>query len=99
MENKNMKTLDEIIENHYGKPGNNKRDIFETGYQNFKLGLLVQEARKEKGLTQEALAQRIGSSKSYISKIENNVKEARLSTLQKIIEDGLGGKLHLSIEF
>ena len=99
MENKHIKTLDEIIEKYYGEPGSNKRDIFETGYQNFKLGLLVQEARKEKGLTQEALAQRIGSSKSYISKIENNVKEARLSTLQKIIEDGLGGKLHLSIEF
>ncbi|MEP6929872.1 MAG: helix-turn-helix transcriptional regulator, partial [Flavobacterium sp.] len=55
------------------------------------------EARLQKGMTQEQLAEKAGTTKSYISKIENNVKEARFSTLQKIVEVGLGGYLELSI--
>ena len=43
-------------------------------------------------------AQKAGTTKSYISKIENNIKEVRLSTLQKIVELGLGGKVELSIK-
>tara|TARA_B100001105_G_C22053451_1_gene299217 strand:- start:240 stop:479 length:240 start_codon:yes stop_codon:yes gene_type:complete len=53
--------------------------------------------RLQKGLTQEE--EKAGTTKSYISKIENNVKEARLSTLQEIVEQGLGGHLELSIKF
>ena len=98
MKNKNIKTLDELLDKYYGKPGTESRNAYEKQYENFKFGILVQEARKQKGLTQEQLAQKIGTTKSYISKIENDVKEARISTLQKNIEDGLGGKLHLSIE-
>ncbi len=52
----------------------------------------------EKGLTQEELAHKSGTTKSYISRIENNVKEVRFSTLQKIVELGLGGKLELAIK-
>jgi transcriptional regulator with XRE-family HTH domain len=51
------------------------------------------------GLTQEQLAEKVGTTKSYISKIENDIKEARISTLQKIIELGFGGRLKLSIKF
>jgi len=40
----------------------------------------------------------VGTTKSYISKIENNVKEVRISTLQKIVELGLGGQLQLYIK-
>ncbi|WP_367277984.1 helix-turn-helix domain-containing protein [Flavobacterium sp.] len=58
---------------------------------------MIHEARIEKGLTQEELAIRSGTTKSYISRIENNVKEVRFSTLQKIVELGLGGKLELAI--
>jgi len=58
---------------------------------------MLQQVRIEKGLTQEDLAVKVGTSKSYISKIENNVKEVRISTLQKIIELGLGGHLELVI--
>lgn len=93
-----MMTLDQFKDKHYGSPGTKKRDELEAGYQNFKIGTLIQEARREKGLTQEELAIRIGTTKSYISKIENNVKEVRFSTLQKIIETGLGGRLELSIK-
>ncbi|MHA8099664.1 helix-turn-helix domain-containing protein [Aquirufa aurantiipilula] len=42
---------------------------------------------------------KVGTTKSYISKIENDVKEVRLSTLKKIVEVGLGGQLHISIDF
>ena len=49
-------------------------------------------------MTQEELAQKCGTNKGYISKIENNIKEVRISTLQKIVELGLGGHLDLSIK-
>ena len=62
-----------------------------------KLKMAEDEARLEKGMTQAELAEKVGTTKSYISKIENNIKEVRLSTLQKIVQLGLGGHLDLSI--
>lgn len=94
---KNIKTLDQFVDEQYGKKGTSKRDKMEKGYEAFKLGVLIQQARLEKGLTQEQLAAKCGTNKGYISKIENDIKEVRLSTLQKIVEIGLGGKLQLSI--
>lgn len=91
-------TLEEFKEKHYGKRGTAKRDVLEAGYANFRIGALLQEARLEKGLTQEELAEKAGTTKSYISKIENDVKEVRISTLQKIVEAGLGGRVQVSIE-
>ena len=93
---KMTKTLDQFIGEQYGEIGTEKRDTFEAGYESFKLGALIQEARLKKGFTQAQLADRIGTNKGYISKVENNLKDIRLSTLQKIIE-GLGGHLNLSI--
>ena len=78
--------------------GTKKREKFEQGYEEFKLGFLLQQARLEKGLTQEALAEKCGTNKGYISKVENNIKDVRISTLQKIVEIGLGGHLQLSIK-
>ncbi|HAO08283.1 MAG TPA: transcriptional regulator [Chryseobacterium sp.] len=94
----NIKTLDQFIDEEYGKKGTTKRDKFEKGYQSFRLGFLIQQARLEKGMTQEQLAEKTGTNKGYISKIENNIKEVRISTLQKIVELGLGGHLELSIK-
>ena len=94
----NIVTLDQFKDKHYSKPGTNKRDQLEAGYENFKIGALIHEARLEKGMTQEELAEKVGTTKSYISKIENNIKEARISTLQKIVELGFNGKLQLSIK-
>lgn len=91
-------SLDHLVETEYGKSGQASRDEFELGYQGFKLGFLLNEARKQQGLTQEELALKVGTTKSYISKIENDVKEVRLSTLKKIVEIGLGGRLHISID-
>jgi len=96
--NKNLTTLDEFIDKNYGKPGTPEREVFEAGYENFQIGFLLQEARFKKGMTQEELAMKVGTTKSYISKIENDIKEVRLSTLKKIVELGLGGKLQLSIK-
>lgn len=95
---KNTETLDQFKDKHYGMVGTKKRDDLEEGYENFKIGALIHEARLEKGMTQEQLAEKVGTTKSYISKIENNIKEVRLSTLKKIIELGLGGNLELSIK-
>lgn len=97
MKAKNRMTLNDFKDKHYGVKGTIKRDELEEGYENFKLGNLLQEARLEKGMTQAELAEKVGTTKSYISKIENNVKEVRLSTLQKIVQLGLGGHLDLSI--
>ena len=98
MKKNNIITLEQYKDKHYGIRGTAKREELEAGYENFKIGALIHEARIEKGLTQEELAEKVGTTKSYISKIENNVKEVRISTLQKIVELGLGGQLQLSIK-
>ena len=98
MKGNNLTSLDEFVEKNYGKRGTPNREKFESGYENFKIGFLLQQARLDKGMTQEELAQKTGTTKSYISKIENNVKEARFSTLEKIIRLGFGGSLEVSIK-
>jgi ribosome-binding protein aMBF1 (putative translation factor) len=94
----NILTLEQFKDKNYGKRGTKKRDELDAGYDDFKIGALIHEARLERGLTQEELAEKVGTTKSYISKIENNIKEVRLSTLQKIVELGLGGHLQLNIK-
>lgn len=93
----NLGSLDELILKEYGDSGTKKRDEYEKGYQEFKIGVILKEARLKKSLTQEQLAKKVGTTKSYISQIENNFKEVRISTLQKIIELGFGGKLELNV--
>ncbi len=94
----NLMTLNEFKDKQYGERGSEKREVLEVGYENFKIGALLHQARLEKGLTQKELAERVGTTKSYISKVENNIKEVRLSTLQRIVELGFGGELQLSIK-
>ena len=96
--NKNLKTLDQFIDEKIGKKGTGKREQFETEYDAFKLGVLIQQAREKKGMTQEQLAELAGTNKSYISKLERNLKDIRFSTLQRIITEGLGGHLDISIK-
>jgi DNA-binding XRE family transcriptional regulator len=96
--NKNLTTLEEFKEKNYGKRGSKKREELEAGYEIFKMGTLIHDTRLEMGMTQEQLAEKVGTTKSYISKIENNIKEARISTLQKIVELGFGGHLEFSIK-
>jgi HTH-type transcriptional regulator / antitoxin HipB len=95
--NKNLTSLDQFIDQNIGENGTEKREIFENEYDTFKLGVLIQQAREKKGLTQEKLAELAGTNKSYISKLERNLKDIRFSTLQRIINEGLGGHLDISI--
>ena len=99
MSKKNLTSLSDFIDEHVGLKGSKKRDKFDEGYEAFKLGFLLQQARQDKGLTQEQVATLSGTNKSYISKLENDLKDIKLSTLQKIIKNGLGGDLQISITY
>jgi HTH-type transcriptional regulator / antitoxin HipB len=89
---------DDHLDKRYGKMGTSARDKYEEEFENFKIGVLIQEARKQLNLTQEELALKCGTTKNYISRIENNASDIRLSTLMRIIREGLGGHLKLSLE-
>lgn len=95
--NKNLTSFDDHLDLQYGKRGTPEREKFEEGFEAFKLGAMIQEMRKENGLTQEQLAEKCGTTKTYISRIENNASDIRLSTLMRIIREGFGRQLKLSI--
>ncbi len=99
MKKKNLTSLDEFIDKRYGVRGTKKREKFEKGYETFKLGVMLQQAREAKGLTQEQVAELAGTNKSYISKLEKDLKDVRFSTLRRIIMEGLGGRLEIAIKF
>lgn len=96
--NKNLTTLDQILDKKYGTRGAPKREIWEQNFETFRLGVMLEEARKKRNLTQEELAEKCGTHKAYISRIENDASDIRLSTLMKIIHQGLGGQLKLTLE-
>ena len=93
----NPKSWKEHINIKYGEKGTENRDRFEEEFETFKIGVLIQEARKKQQLTQQQLAEKVGTTKNYISRIENNTSDIRLSTLMRIINEGLGGRLELSM--
>jgi DNA-binding XRE family transcriptional regulator len=95
--NQNITTFDEILDTKYGKPGEPGREKWEQEFEAFRLGILLEEARIKLGMTQDELAKKCGTNKSYISRIENNSSDIRLSTLMKIIQQGLGGQLKLTL--
>lgn len=99
MKTKNsITTLDQILDKKYGKKGVPKREEWEQQFEAFRLGVLLEAARTKLGMTQEELAEKCGTNKSYISRIENNASDIRLSTLMKIIQKGLGGHLKLTLQ-
>jgi transcriptional regulator with XRE-family HTH domain len=69
-----------------------------SNLRHLRLGASLRKPEKKQGLTQEELALKCGTNKSYISRIENNASDIRLSTLMRIIQVGLGGQLKLSLE-
>ena len=97
-EKNNLSSFSEHLDSQYGKRGSSSREEYEQEFEAFKLGVFLQELRKEKGMTQEELAVKCGTSKNYISRIENNASDIRLSTLMRIIREGLGGNLKLSVD-
>ena len=97
-ENKNLTSFEDHLNLQYGERGTKEREKFEEGFEAFKLGVMLQELRKEKGMTQTQLANKCGTTKTYISRIENNASDIRLSTLMRIIREGFGGHLRLSLD-
>lgn len=96
--NKNTTSWDSHLDKKYGQRGTDAREKFQEDFESFKIGVLIQEARKSKKLTQQQLADKVGTTKNYISRIENNASDIRLSTLMRIIREGLDGTLSLSLD-
>lgn len=94
---KNLTAFTAHLDQQYGKKGTSRREKHEQSFETFKLGVLLQELRKEKGLTQQELAEKCGTTKTYISRIENDASDIRLSTLIRIIQIGMGGHLQLNV--
>lgn len=89
-------TLDELLNVEYGLPGTPERDKFDRETQAFCLAETLKEERLRAGLTQQELAERIGTKKTYISRLENGHADVQLSTLFRIFE-GLGRRISLTV--
>lgn len=94
---KNVTNFEDLLVEKYGKKGTEKRDRFDADALAFRLGVMLKEARKEANMTQEELAERTGTKKSYISRIERGLSDIQISTYYKLIEIGLGKHLNISI--
>ncbi|MGR3810545.1 helix-turn-helix domain-containing protein [Jiulongibacter sp. NS-SX5] len=94
-----LTSFSDHLNQEYGIRGTEKREEYEQEFEAFKLGVMLQELRKKKGMTQEELALKCGTTKTYISRIENNASDIRLSTLMRIIREGLGGQLNINVSF
>ncbi len=94
---KNLVSWDEHLDQKYGKLGTASREEYEEEFEAFKVGVLIREARKKMNLTQEELALRAGTTKNYISRIENDASDIRLSTLMRIVREGLDGRISFSL--
>lgn len=95
---KDITNFEELLIDKYGAKGTTKRDKFDADSLAFRLGVMLKEARKEANLTQEELANKTGTKKSYISRIERGLSDIQISTYYKLIETGLGKNLNISIE-
>lgn len=87
--------FDELLDVKYGTIGSKSRDTFEEKAQYFVISEMLKETRVAAKMTQEQLADKIGTKKSYISRVENGKCDIQLSTLYKIFEFGLGKKISL----
>ena len=94
---KNITKFEDLLTEKYGNKGTPARDKFDADSLAFRLGVMLKEARKEAQLTQEELAERTGTKKSYISRIERGLSDIQISTYYKLIEIGLGKNLNITI--
>ena len=94
----NPKTINEHFDNKYGKPGSKSRSEFEHRTEAYMVAELVRDSRKKAHMTQEQLAKKLNVNRAYISKIERASSDVRISTLRRIIENGLGGKLYIHVD-
>jgi len=94
---KNVTDFEDMLINKYGEKGTPSRDKYDADSLAFRLGVMLKEARKDSNVTQEELAERTGTKKSYISRIERGQSDIQISTYHKLIEIGLGKQLNISI--
>ncbi|MFW6351938.1 MAG: helix-turn-helix domain-containing protein [Bacteroidota bacterium] len=94
---KDIITFDEHLDKRYGEIGSEKRTEFEIKAKAFAIGEILREARKDAKMTQEELAHKTGTRKSFISRIENGHSDIQLSTLYRLVEIGFGKKVNLTI--
>jgi ribosome-binding protein aMBF1 (putative translation factor) len=90
-------TFDEHLDQRYEKIGTKKRTDFEIKAKAFAIGEVLKEERRLAAMTQEQLAEKTGTKKSFISRIENGHSDIQLSTLYRIFEQGLGKPIRLMI--
>lgn len=90
-----MSDLKKYIDERKKTDKNFSKD-FEEGYRQFKIGIILRQARKSAGLTQEELARQINTKKSAISRIENHAEDIKLSTLSRVTS-ALGKQLNINI--
>lgn len=95
--NSNITSFGDHIDKQYGKIGTKKRTEFEIKSKAFAVGAILKEERRLASMTQEQLAEKTGTKKSFISRIENGHSDIQLSTLYKLFELGLGRKVTLDI--
>lgn len=93
---KKVTNFEELIEVEHGKIGTESRNRYEENAQMFIISEMLKEARKEARMTQEQLAEKVGTKKSYISKLENAKGNIQLSTLIRIFEQGLNRRIGLT---
>jgi len=94
---KNIRDFEDLLIEKYGEKGSESRDIYDANSLAFRLGVMLKEARQQAQITQEQLAERTGTKKSYISRIERGQSDIQISTYFKLIEVGLGKQLNISI--
>ncbi len=94
---KNVTDFEDLLKEKYGEKGTPSRDRYDADSLAFRLGVMLKEARKEANLSQEELAEKTGTKKSYISRIERGQSDIQISTYYKLIEIGLGRQLNISI--
>ncbi len=90
-----MDDLDKYIEKRKKKSSAFAAN-FDTGYEEFKIGVLLKMAREKAGLTQEQVAKKLSTKKSAISRIENHAEDIRLSTIERFAQ-AVGKRLELNI--
>ena len=90
-------TFDEVKDKYLGKRGTSKREKYETELRLDLIGYAIKQARKERNLTQEQLGKLVGVQKAQISKIENNLTDARFETILKVFK-ALNAKISFNVE-
>lgn len=93
--NHNITDYDDVLDAKFGKIGTEQRRANEIKAQEFFAAQLLLKARKHANITQSELAQRVGSSKSYISKIENGLVVPSVGLFLQLIS-ALGLRIDIS---